>query len=80
MTCRPCHVTTTREAHIAVTSLEIERRTPFEDGASFGDVGPYELLEGTTHFAVDPLSDVNTPITDIELAPRDADGTLIVTD
>jgi hypothetical protein len=74
MTCRPCHVTTTREAHIAVTSLEIERQTPFEDGASFGDVGPYELLEGTAHFAVDPLSDVNTPITDIELAPRDADG------
>ena len=63
-----------REAHIAVTSLEISRRTPFHGGVSFGDVGAYELLEGTAHFAIDPLSDVNTPITDLEHAPRDPEG------
>ncbi len=74
MTCRPENVTTKWEAHIAVTSLEIVRRTPFEGGVSFGDIGPYELLEGTAHFAVDPLAYINTPITDIELAPRDPDG------
>jgi hypothetical protein len=63
-----------REAHIAVTSLEISHRTPFHGGVSFGDVGAYELLEGTAHFAIDPLSDVNTPITDLEHAPRDPEG------
>ena len=59
---------------MAVASLEIRRRTPFEGGVSFGDVGSYELLEGTAHFSIDPLSDVNIPITDVGLAPRDPDG------
>ena len=59
---------------MTVASLEIKRRTPFEGGAPFGDVGPYELLEGTAHFAIDPLSNANGPITDIELAPRDTEG------
>ena len=59
---------------MAVVSQEIKRRTPFEGGVSFGDVGSYELLEGTAHFSIDPLSDVNMPITDVGLAPRDPDG------
>jgi hypothetical protein len=59
---------------VTVARLEIERRTPFEGGVSFGEAGPYELLEGTVHFAVAPLWDVNRPITDIELAARDSGG------
>ncbi|MCX8214427.1 MAG: hypothetical protein OTJ97_07995, partial [SAR202 cluster bacterium] len=61
---------------MAVSSLKIKRRTPFEGGVSFGDVGSYELLEGTVHFSIDPLSNVNTPITDVGLAPRDPDGSV----
>jgi hypothetical protein len=59
---------------LAVTRLNITRRTEFMGGQSFGEVGPYQLLEGRAHFAVDPLSPRNQAITDIELAPRDARG------
>ena len=59
---------------MAVVALDIVSTTPFAGGESFGEVGPYQLLEGTAHFAVDPLSPINEPITDIELAPRDAGG------
>ena len=57
-----------------VTRLEIINREPFADGESFGDVGPYDLVEGNAHFAVDPLHDRNLAITDLELAPRDPAG------
>ena len=59
---------------MAVVSLDITQRSPFADGESFGDAGPYELLEGTASFAVDPLSPTNQVITDIELVPRDSGG------
>jgi hypothetical protein len=39
---------------MAVTTLEIKTRSPFAQGTVFGDVGPYEQLDGTVHFAVDP--------------------------
>ena len=39
---------------MAVVGLDITKRSPFADGESFGDVGSYELLEGTAHFSVDP--------------------------
>jgi len=59
---------------VPVTKLEVTNRQSFANGESFGDVGVYELLEGTVHFAVDPLNERNTAITDLELAPRDSDG------
>jgi hypothetical protein len=64
---------------MAVVSLDITHRTPFADGVSFGAVGPYNLLEGTAHFAVDPLHPRNAAITDIELAPRHASGRVTFT-
>ncbi|MCI0440804.1 MAG: hypothetical protein L0177_16985, partial [Chloroflexi bacterium] len=59
---------------MAVTRLEITSRTPFMEGQPFGDAGPYELLEGRTHYAVDPLHKANEGIVDLPLAPRDANG------
>jgi hypothetical protein len=44
------------------------------EDSPFGDVGPYQWLEGLVHFVVDPLHPCNAVITDIELAPRDATG------
>src|SRR5262245_50082998 len=41
---------------------------------TFGEVGPYQLLEGMAHFTVDPLHPSNAAITDLALAPRDAMG------
>ena len=59
---------------MAVTAIEVRSRSPWFGGQPFGEVGPYEELEGTVHFAVDPDHPRNQIITDLELAPRDADG------
>ena len=59
---------------MGVTKLDITNRTLFADGQEFGDVGQYEFLEGTVHFAVDPKAEQNAPITDLGLAPRDSNG------
>ena len=59
---------------MAVVRLEVARRTAFAEGQAFGEVGPYRLVEGTAHFAVDPSHRANEVITDIELAPRDSGG------
>ena len=40
---------------MALTELEITNRSSFASGQSFGDVGAYELLEGTARYAVDPV-------------------------
>ena len=57
-----------------VTKLGIKSRQPFAGGESFGDVGPYEQLDGVVHFSVDPDNAANETITDLELAPRDERG------
>jgi alpha/beta hydrolase family protein len=59
---------------MAVTALEIKTRSPFAQGMAFSDVGPYQQLEGTIHFAVDPEHPRNAGITDLKLAPRDTQG------
>jgi hypothetical protein len=43
-------------------------------GRGFGEVGPYEELTGEAFFTVDPLHPLNRGVTDLELAPRGADG------
>jgi hypothetical protein len=59
---------------MAVTALEIKTCSPFAQGRAFGDVGSYQLLEGTVHVAVNPDHPSNAEITDLQLAPRDAQG------
>jgi hypothetical protein len=48
--------------------------TPYEDGRLFGTAGPYEWVNAIAEFTVDPASEPNGGITDLELAPRDPDG------
>lgn len=43
-------------------------------GYSFAGVGTYQVLRGYAIDAVDPLDPQNAVITDIQLAPRDANG------
>ena len=57
-----------------VTRLEITSEHPFADGQSFGEVGAYTQIDGTAHFAVDPLHPANETVADIKLAPRNAQG------
>ena len=59
---------------MAVVRLEIKTRQPLADGREFGDVGSYQQLDGTAHFAVDPAHPLNCAITDINLAERGGDG------
>ena len=44
------------------------------DGASFGNVGPYERLRGRLYFGIEATAPENQTIADIRLAPRDAQG------
>ena len=57
-----------------VTRFEIKLRRALAGGAPFGDAGPYEELKGTLHFAVDPKHAADERITDVGLAPRNAEG------
>jgi hypothetical protein len=61
-----------------VTRFEVRLRRPLAGGAPFrganGEVGPYEEMKGRLHFAIDPLHAANRRITDVELAPRTAEG------
>src|SRR5262249_30215628 len=63
-----------RRAPVPVVTLDITHCSPFLEGRTFGEVGPYQLLEGMAHFTVDPLHPSNAAITDLALAPRDAMG------
>ena len=57
-----------------VTSLAIETRAVVLDGQPFGATGAYEKIAGTLRFAVDPAHPLHQRVTDIGLAPRNADG------
>ncbi len=59
---------------MAVAGLEITARAPYQGGVAFGQVGAYERLDGTIHFAVDPLHPANGAIVDLDRAARDAAG------
>ena len=58
-----------------ITRIEITHvESPTFEGRSFGEVGPYEKLRGKAYGEVDPADPRNAIITDIEHAPRNADG------
>ena len=59
---------------MSVTHLEILDRSPYENGRSFGEVGPYERIDAIAHYAVDPAHAANQGIVDLALAERDHEG------
>lgn len=59
-----------RITRIEITSVE----SPTFEGRTFGSVGAYEKLRGVAYGEVDPDHPLNAVITDIELAPRNANG------
>ena len=56
------------------THLDIQSRSMVLGGRAFGKTGAYEKIAGSIHFSIDPLHPANQAITDITLAPRDAQG------
>lgn len=59
---------------MAVVRFDITRREDYADGQEFGDVGPYERIDGVVEYAADPAHVRNQQVTDLDRAPRDADG------
>ena len=57
-----------------VTGLDIHTRAVVLGGQSFGAAGAYEKITGTIRFAADPAHPLHQRITDIGLAPQNADG------
>ena len=66
---------TTQMASARVTDIVITQTTsPAFGGASFGSTGQYEEIKGIASGEIDPNDPRNAVITDIELAPRNANG------
>lgn len=57
-----------------ITSIDVHDRAVVAGGAAYGAAGPYERLRGTLHFSVDPRAAANQIVTDLTLAPTNADG------
>src|SRR6267143_1006648 len=60
-------------AHIKKIVID-KKVSPAFDGASFGSAGQYETLAGRAFGELDPNDPHNTIITDVKLAPRNANG------
>jgi hypothetical protein len=59
---------------VPVTGFDVLFSRPLAGGKPWGDVGAYEEIRGTIEFAIDPDHAANRRITDIGLAPRNAEG------
>ena len=57
-----------------MTRVEITSHQDVLNGKAFGSVGAYEKLVGKAYFAVDPKNPHDTIITDVDKAPRNAQG------
>lgn len=55
-------------------SMSIQSRAVVAGGAALGPAGAYEKLRGTFRVALDPRDPRNAVITDLDRAPRDAQG------
>jgi Alpha/beta hydrolase domain len=67
-------VALTATVRAEVTKIEIASRADVLGGKAFGPAGSYEKLVGKVYYSVDPKHPRNTPIVDIDNAPRDASG------
>src|SRR3984957_11114507 len=56
------------------TAATAPSQNPTFGGTSFGNVGPYQKIRGTASGKLDPKNPHNAAITDIALAPVDANG------
>jgi hypothetical protein len=61
-------------SYAEVTRIEVTRRADVLSGRELGLAGAYEKLSGKAYFTVDPMSAANQIITDIDEAPRNAEG------
>jgi hypothetical protein len=63
-----------RSSEGRVVRFVVEQKRVFAGGNAFGAVGPYERLDGTAYFEVDPTDPLNAIIVNISKAPKNAKG------
>jgi Alpha/beta hydrolase domain len=63
-------------AHARITQITVSRGIAF-GGYSFPTVGQYEFITGVATGEVDPSNPQNAIITDIQLAPKNANGNVV---
>ena len=59
---------------VMIVNIEIKHRSPFVGGASFGEVGAYERIDGVVAGLLDPAHPRNRMIALLDQAPVNADG------
>jgi hypothetical protein len=64
-------------AHARITQIQILTRATAFGGHSFAGVGQYEVITGIATGEVDPANPLNAGITDIALAPKNAQGHVV---
>src|SRR6202521_4600117 len=57
-----------------VVRFVVEQTRKVLDGKSYGEVGPYERLDGTVYIEVDPRDPLNAGIVNLDKAPRTSKG------
>src|SRR2546423_11893803 len=60
--------------HARVVRFVVEQTRSFADGMSFGDVGPYQRLDGRAYMEVDRHDPLNAVIINLDKVPRNARG------
>lgn len=68
----PLVVPSTSDAR--VVRIVVEQKRPVLEGKSFGSAGPYERLDGTVYFEVDPKDPLNAGIVNLDKASRTPAG------
>src|SRR5581483_6202885 len=61
-------------AQARVTHITISKTMPAFQGQTFGKTGAYEIVKGIATGEIDPSDRRNAVITDIQFAPRNANG------
>ncbi|HBY61588.1 MAG TPA: hypothetical protein DEH78_17335, partial [Solibacterales bacterium] len=61
-------------AFAAVTGVWVETRADVSGRRPFGLAGPYERIEATVRFAIDPANPANRAIVGLDQAPRNGSG------
>ncbi|MGA7480515.1 MAG: hypothetical protein WBW26_01405, partial [Bradyrhizobium sp.] len=65
------------DAHARITQIQILTRGTAFGSQSFAGVGQYEFITGIATGEVDPNNPQNSLITDIQLAPKNAQGHVV---
>src|ERR1700691_458056 len=65
---------TAQAGSTGITQVVIQKTATAFGGCTIGNVGTFTVVQGYALDVIDPNNELNEPITDIQLAKRDANG------